>query len=211
MEEKPKTNTCLKGCLVGCLIIVGLGILMGIGCLVCTGSVFGPLFGTIRNVAKIQAHFTKLENEGWEVDDSESNQPEGFGAKVESDTLMTWRARENRDDEWTVYTWEMRLADENAQRSMEEGDFSNWQALKNWILVPRTQAALDVHRELNLPLPDGFELEPLDNDHAAGNRDKGENQDGDTVSGDNEDGNTDGEQPDNNNGHRPLKPPRGGA
>lgn len=219
-DSKSQTNTCLKGCLVGCLIIVGLGILMGIGCLVCTGSFFGPMMGTIANAAKIQAHFTKLESEGWEVDDSQSNQPEGFGAKVESDQLMTWRARENRDDEWTIYTWEMRLADESAQRNLEEGDLSNWQALRNWALVPRTQAALDVHEELNLPLPDGFELEPLDDEGSSGNRlkDRANEDEEDEAGTDDETDDTDEriedtdeEQPDDEepDEDRPQKPRRG--
>jgi len=185
------SNTCGKSCLVGCLILVGLGILMGIGCLVCGVSLTKGFWNAGRNISKISAYFDEKKNAGWEVDDSESNQPEGAGFKTESDVLMTWRARENPDDDWTVYTWEMRPVDEQAMQKVEQG---NWQAiLGEWIVVPRTQAALDVHHELNLPLPPNFELQPVgEEDRNADNGRQGKPSRDRGTAGNNNEENTSG-------------------
>jgi len=217
-------NTCLKACLVGCLIVVVVVVLGGIGCIVCVGKAGKGLWGAIGGVTKISAYFDAKKAQGWEVDDSQSNQPQGYGAQVQAGQLMTWRARENRDDDWTIYTWELRMANEDAAQKMNEGQTPDWREFLNWILVPRTQAAMDVHEELKLPLPDGFTLEPIDEGDQTGNgnRDKDQNPDegnagsdeGATSNGDGGDGaSTDsGDGTDNadsgDTGHR-EKPRRG--
>jgi len=106
----------------------------------------------MKNVVQIQGYFTNLQNQGWQVDDSQSNQPSGFGVEVETGQLMIWKARESGDDDWGYYVWEFSMADPQA---LEQGE---WQAVFNLMVLPRTEEALDVHRELNLQLPDNFQM-----------------------------------------------------
>jgi hypothetical protein len=177
---------------------------------------FGGLFQGIANVSKISTYFEDLKTEGWEVDDSLSNQPSGYGAEVESETPMIWKARESADDDWTLYVWTF-SADTEAMNRLGEGDEFNWsdlQAMMNFTLTPRTEAALEVHRELELPLPDDFELEPWDESGVDSggdqNRDKVDNGDtGDedegasTDSGD--EGTTSGDDETDSGTERPHK------
>jgi hypothetical protein len=147
---------------------VAIGILSA-GCIV---YLTRGLWNAGRNVNKISAYFKEKKNAGWEVDDSESNQPEGRGFNAEADVPMTWRARQNPDDDWTVYTWEMQPADDQAMQKLQPGDWKA--AFGEWFVVPRTQAALDVHHELNLPLPPNFELQPTGEENRnADNRPQG--------------------------------------
>jgi len=144
-------KTILKAILVGCILIAVFGILVAAGCLWCGFNLFGGLFRTLASTAKIQAHFRDLESRGWEVDDSESKQPEGYGTEVQIGDIMIWRAREKPEDEWTYYVWEAAVPE------LEEAD-EDVTKLLDFMLLPRTQAALEVHRELKLPLPENFEL-----------------------------------------------------
>ncbi len=146
-----QSKTCLKVVLVGCIMLAVLGILVAAGCLWCGFNLFGGLFRTLASTAKIKTYFTGLESQGWEVDDSESRQPEGYGAEVEIGDIMIWRAREKPEDEWTYYVWEAAIPE------VEKAD-EDVTKLLDFMLLPRTQAALDVHHELKLPLPENFEL-----------------------------------------------------
>jgi hypothetical protein len=191
------SSSCGKACLVGCIIVVVLSILAGIGCFVCVAN--SPLGAGLKNTVKIQTYFTNLESQGWEVDDSESNQPSGYGVNVETGQLMIWKARENPDDEWTYYVWEFGPVNPNA---LNEGDI--W-AMFDLQLLPRTEAALDVHRELNLPLPDGFELREWhspDEDRNIKDRNRGDH--GEETS-DDEGG---GGEENGESGRKPGKPGR---
>jgi len=165
------SNTCGKACLITCLSCLGLMVLLAViafigtcaGCAVFSG-LFGGLWRSIGGTMKINNHFKQLEEQGWEVDWSQSGQSRGYGAEVEAGQPMIWRARENPDDEWIVYVWELRPEDPEALEKLgEEGEF-DLSALGGWNLVPRTEAALEVHEELELPLPDDFELEPWGED-----------------------------------------------
>jgi hypothetical protein len=212
-SSSSSSNNCGKVCLFSCLGCFGLGVVLFLvlliaSCAGCTAflGMFGGLFQAIGNVAKISSYFDDLESKGWEVDDSQSNQPSGYGSNVEAGTPMVWRARENRNDEWTDYVWELGPADPEAFRSLEEdGNMDNFKAAMNWVLIPRTEAALDVHEELGLPLPDNFELDPIDleNDHEGDNNDNnghenlkpghGDNNDDESAGNDEEDSGNDDE------------------
>lgn len=178
-ENQGGGGSCGKACMWtcgGCAIVIVLFVLMTVigatcfGCTVCAGmsSLFGGLFQAIGHVSDINTYFEDLEDEGWDVDFSDSNQPSGYGASVDDETPMIWRARESGDDEWIEYVWTFGL-DEGALEeleSMDEDDFDFsmlGEALK-FTLLPRTEAALEVHEELGIPLPDDFELQPLDED-----------------------------------------------
>ncbi|MCX6645014.1 MAG: hypothetical protein NTY09_01445 [bacterium] len=181
----------------------------------------GGLFQGIANVSKISTYFEDLKTKGWEVDDSQSNQPSGYGANVESETPMIWKARENPEDDWTLYVWTL-SADTEAMNRLGEGkgnqfNWSDLQAMMNFTLTPRTEAALEVHRELGLPLPDDFELEPWDESGGDSgdsgtdrNRDKvdngdtgGEDEGASTDSGD--EGTTSGDDETDSGSTRPHK------
>ena len=165
-----------------------------------SSGLFGGMFSSIGNIIKIQAHFEDLKSQGWEVDDSQSNQGGGYGGNVESGTPMIWRARETPDDEWIDYVWEFGPADPEAFEDAESGEDVNFSALMNWTLLPRTEAALEVHEELGLSLPDDFELEPWDEDTGR-DRDRDRDRDEEEVrdrdrddGGDEEGGNGDEEE-----------------
>jgi hypothetical protein len=124
----------------------------------------GGLLQALGNVGKINGYFEDLQNDGWEVDSSQSNQPSGFGAEVEAGTPMIWRARETSDDEWIDYVWTFGPRTGAAGNGEDQGGTGqiDFMAMMDFELVPRTEAALEVHQELGLPLPDDFELEPWD-------------------------------------------------
>lgn len=187
------SNNCGKVCLISCLtcaailvlFVLAITIMTCAGC-ACMGSgLFGSMFKSVGHIMKIQAHFEDLKSQGWEVDDSQSGQPSGYGGSAQAGTPMIWRARENPDDEWTEYVWEFGPADPDAFEEAESGEAADFSALMNWIVIPRTEAALEVHEELDLPLPDDFELEPWDEDRG---REKDRDQDRDQDGGDEDEG-----------------------
>jgi hypothetical protein len=188
--------TC-GGCVVLTILFVVLPMIAisCFGCAACAGAMpmFGSLFQGIANISKISSYFEDLKTQGWEVDDSQSNQPSGFGANVESDIPMIWKARENPDDDWTLYVWTLNMnADAmNNMQNEEEPSLEDLRSLMNFTLTPRTEAALEVHRELGLTLPDDFELEPWDEEGGNGEGGSGRNRDK-IDNGDNGDENTDG-------------------
>ena len=115
-ENQSSGNSCGKACMWtcgGCVVLTILFVVLPMiaiscfGCAACAGMapMFGGLFQGIANVTKISTYFEDLKTEGWEVDDSLSNQPSGYGAEVESETPMIWKARESADDDWTLYVW----------------------------------------------------------------------------------------------------------
>lgn len=170
------SSTCGKTCLIGCIILFVLGIIVVGGCLYCGYNIFGGLF---QSAIKIEGYFTELRNEGWIVDDSQSNQPSGYGVSVETGELMIWRAKENEEDDWIYYVWEIPIPDPESS----DADLS---ALLNLTIIPRTEAALEAHEELDLELPDDFELDewhPPDEDRRDRRRDRDEDEDEDEDNG----------------------------
>lgn len=197
------SSNCGKVCLITCLTCAALIVLFVLlvtimtcaGCACMSSGLFGGMFSSIGNIIKIQAHFEDLRSQGWEVDDSQSNQGGGYGGNVEAGTPMIWRARENPDDEWIVYVWEFGPADPEAFENLEDEEMPDWSALMNWTLLPRTEAALEVHEELNLPLPDDFELIPWDEDDGGDrDRDRDRDRDEDEVRDRGDDEGQDGEE-----------------
>ncbi len=171
------SSTCGKTCLIGCVILFVLGIIVVGGCVYCGYNIFGGLF---QSAIKIEGYFTELRNEGWIVDDSESNQPSGYGASVDSGQLMIYKAKETEDDDWIYYVWEIPIPDGESS----DADLS---ALLNLTIIPRTQAALEAHEELNLELPDDFELDEwspdADDRDRDRDRDRDEDENGDEDNG----------------------------
>jgi hypothetical protein len=217
MEENTgSSNNCGKVCLFSCLGCLGLVILLVLilfiatcagcaGCMGGLGQAFGGLWKSIGEVSKISKHFEDLKAQGWEVDDSQSNQPSGYGSNVEADVPMIWRARENPDDEWTEYVWELSMPNvENLEgKDSSDMDWSDFANMFEMQLVPRTEAALEVHRELGLDLPDDFVLEPWAGDGGGnGTRDKENPDDEESTrsrdNGDEETGDTTGDESSNN-------------
>lgn len=143
------SRSCGKACLIGCIVIVVLLVIAGAGCLVCASRMGGGFFSAALNLARIQKHFETLEEQGWEVEHPDSVKQGDFGAQLEPGESITWRARENRDDDWTIYTWRTEL-----------GRGEGWETILGVSIIPITEAALDVHRELGLSLPEAYELPP---------------------------------------------------
>lgn len=181
------SQTCGKGCMVGCIVVVVLVILLGAGCYI----ILRPAINMGMDVVKISTYFEELRADGWEVDDSDSNQPEGYGFNFEDNEPMVWRARETADDDWIYYVWEVRFGEEG--RRVPTG----LQDIRNLSMLPRTEEALEVHEELGLALPDGFELEdpwepPEDTDRGRDrtrDRDRTDDQDDEEPVDEEEDGN----------------------
>jgi hypothetical protein len=181
------SSNCGKVCLISCLscaalivLFVLLMFIMACASCACMSSGFLGLFGAMGNVAKIQAHFDDLEAQGWDVDSSQSNQGAGYGSNVESGVPMIWRAREHADDEWTEYVWELAPIDPATGEIAQNFENMGWSQMMNltWFLVPRTEAALEVQEELELPLPENFELQPWEEE---GGRDRDRDRDEEEV------------------------------
>lgn len=175
MEEKQGGSSCGKACgwtCVGCVILMILFVGVPLiafscfGCAACAGALpmLSGIFQGVGNASKIGNYFNDLEDQGWEVDSSQSEQPQGYGASIDSEKPMIWRARESEDDEWITYVWTFGTDPAVIERlgESEEPNWSDFGALFNFQLIPRTEAALEVHEELGLPLPDDFELVPWD-------------------------------------------------
>jgi len=172
-NKSSSSNNCGKVCLFSCLGCIGLIVLFALiillvtcaGCTSCMGglgNMFGGLWNAYGQVSEIQGYFEDLKAEGWEVDDSQANQQSGYGSNVETDVPMIWRARESEDDDWTEYVWVLSMpnAEELENMDGEDFDFSDLGGLMEMVLLPRTEAAVEVHEELGFDLPDDFELEP---------------------------------------------------
>ncbi|HEX9743855.1 MAG TPA: hypothetical protein VGB30_00355 [bacterium] len=145
---------CGKGCLIGCGVVAAIGLIIaGIAVYI-----MWPFIDMGANqIAKVTLYFEDLKDKGWDVDDTMSNQPSGMGFEAEAGVPMTWRARESSGDDWTEYTWMIVFGE-------GETDFEtmDWQDFKNATFVPVTEAALEVHNELDLPLPDWYDISDYD-------------------------------------------------
>ena len=116
------------------------------------------------------------------VDASAIKESQVFGAqKVTEREILTWEVAESPEGPFTEYTWELLPVNEDTftylesrgiatdwwwQEDVESGRDGSvrstyptiqWYGYKS-ILLPMNEAALEVHREIGLRLPDDFEL-----------------------------------------------------
>lgn len=147
-EIKKPGNSCLKGCLIGCAVLIGVGILLSAGCFF----YMKPFIEVVYNGVALEQYFSDLKTKGWEVDDSLAAKAEsGYTQQLEKGLPITWRARENSDSEWIEYSWQIKFGSGTTIPN-------NLSDFRDVMLVPMTKAALEVHKELKFPLPDGFEV-----------------------------------------------------
>jgi hypothetical protein len=206
MDSNQSSNNCGKVCLFSCLGCLGLVVILFLilwiaACAGCAGGLgmLSGLFSSIGDITKISGHFEDLKDEGWEVDDSGANQPSGYGAEVEAGVPMTWLAREDPDDEWIEYTWVMVMPGLEEMEEMDEEDepsFSEVMGMLEFILIPVTEEALEVHRELGLELPDDFDIDDWSDYVQGTGDDRGRDRDRDDRARDEDE--DDGENGDEN-------------
>jgi hypothetical protein len=104
----------------------------------------------------------QLESEGWRVEypngQTEFTPPSGDGSLI---YFIATKPGENTSE---VYVWEYYRSSERSRTMLRERGISEnlWWLPSRSFLIPRSEAALDAHRKLELPLPDGFVLEELD-------------------------------------------------
>jgi hypothetical protein len=104
----------------------------------------------------------QLESEGWSVEypngQTEFTPPSGDGSLI---YYIATRPGENTSE---VYVWEYYRSSERSRAILRERGISEnlWWLPSRSFLIPRTEAALDAHIKMGLPLPDGFVLEEQD-------------------------------------------------
>ena len=122
----------------------------------------------MTTMAALTAHFQSLKQQGWEVDDSaiqaqsKAMQSYGRGGTAPGGTPfgpgssgeLVWKARKSDSDPWTEYIWTMYMPDPRTLPSPPNP--SNVFDML-WI-VPKNDAALEIHNQLGLPLPPNFKL-----------------------------------------------------
>ncbi len=119
----------------------------------------------------ISIHFREIKEWAWEVDDS--GNPTDPPAEVTSHETWRWRVRREPDEQWTEYAWELYPIDEESLRFLEDRGISVDQWRKTTyelehggkgamaVLLPVTDAALELHLQLGLQLPDSYEIQML--------------------------------------------------
>jgi hypothetical protein len=112
---------------------------------------------------KVWEYGQTLKSQGWEieypVDTEEFVPPSGDGS------LIWFAVRKEPDDpDWVNYIWEYYQSSSASRAILRERGISDalWWFPSRSFLIPRTQAALDAHLEIGLPLPGDFEVEELD-------------------------------------------------
>ncbi len=115
-------------------------------------------------------HFYERESYRTEV---ESPKAPGWRLSEYRETqTLRWRTRESPGGTWVEYIWELHSMTSSSLENLRargiptDNWWQDWAASHGFvsneissILLPTNEAALEVHLELNLPLPEGFDLD----------------------------------------------------
>ena len=106
----------------------------------------------------------QLESEGWEV--KFPTQQVNFIPPAGDGSLIYFVAKGTDDEIWTAFVWEYYRSSESSRAMLRERNIPDnlWWLPSRSFLIPRSEGAIDAHRSLNLPLPDSFVLEEVDED-----------------------------------------------
>lgn len=98
----------------------------------------------------------KLQSEGWQVE--YPAEMENFIPPTGDGSLIFFMARESEDNAWVEYIWEFYQSSDRSRAILRERGMPDnlWWLPSRTFLIPLTEAALDAHKELDLPLPDDF-------------------------------------------------------
>jgi hypothetical protein len=178
-QKKQAPNKVIQPILLGLL-------LLGISSAVFLPNIYHSNWRFNRgHVSIIGNYFDRLKSEGWEVDSTTprtvSYRYEGnsMGVVREKETLI-WKARPDSTQQWTEYIWELYPVNKTTfdllssqsiptdnwwMRGVEVNTFgvsaTGSPGLDGYktILLPANEAALEVHHQLCLRLPEGFKIE----------------------------------------------------
>jgi len=202
-QDPKKNSNCGKTCCiscVGCSCLVIVAFVAGLIVVAVMGvKLFMDLSPAFTQIKEINDYFTELQEDGWEVQ-MPITDVSGDTVGFDPDDPLIWLARENPDDDWTVYIWEFSITEEafeflmdfaeDNEVSKEYDDLDQMMrdvnmvidGLKQARMIPHSEAALEVHEELDLELPEDFRLDEWEYDPEHPSRSGGDRPDDDLPS-----------------------------